>query len=273
MQVNTEEINRLVHNEISRVVLDDEHELIKTSLNVSVDDLEDFINRLKYLKDMGVNIISIVDYVLLKDKKKNNTEGFYVIDRTYGTKYEYDAEVKIGRKRNIREGLYQYLQQNKAYLKELEKRAEAPDSHYSKLVKDLIDMYLVGMKHNGVLYDEEKGFVIKDIIYPIKSNTYNSIGIEVIDAIYGMGRPMIHYNYRFIEYLPRDYAERYKNAYEKIIQKLMMALRNNEVHYDYIGKALELCSRRIEYTGEVANTRDQIINKLRYDYSDRIKIR
>ena len=273
MENRTETINKLINNEIDTVILDDEHELVKTSLAVNKDELEGYIKRLRYLKDMGVNIVSVVDYILINNNKKNNTEGFYVIDRTYGTKYDYDTEVKISRKSNIREGLYEYLQQNKAYLNELEKRANAPIDHYSKLVKDLINMYLVGMKHNGVLYDEEKGFIIKDIVYPIEANSYNSIGIEVIDAIYGMGRPIMHYNYRFIEYLPKEYVDRYNEVYEKIIQKLMMALRSNEVHYDYIGKALDLCSKRIEYTGDIAKSRDQIINKLKYDYSNRIKFR
>ena len=267
--VNIEELRMLLDNNIgTKIVLDDEHCIVKKTMNVDDEELDHYVKNLSLAKEKGVNVVRIAGYSVI-DKKKSM--GYYVLDRCIGTTYNNESIIKINRFDDLADKIAEYFRYNKMYLKELEKRSNASQEQFTKLVSDLIQLHLLGINADTTVYNKENGFTIRDTIYPIKSNTYHTIVMQVLDAIFGKGRPMFYMRDTYFECLTKVYVDEYVSLYEKIIPKIMIALHKNGVHTDYINKAIVKYNRLINYNGYIALTRDDIYKLLNNNLKVRTK--
>ena len=256
------------------VILDDEHMIVKRILDIDEEQLIDYIERLNRAKEQGVNIINVVDFQILRIKKRgksNLVDGLYVLNRSKGTTYPDNRRIKINVFDNVIRKCNEYFKQNRLYLDELENRSNAPQEHYDKLVSDIIKLHLLGIKQSNTLYNKLEGFTISDGIYPIEDNTYHNITSEVIDAVMGKGRPYIYVTDSYIECLPESYVFRYNILYETIIPKLIKAYIKNGIHPDYITKVITDNNGLINYNGYIAQNKEDIYRLI--IKNDKIRIR
>ena len=108
--------NYLNTHEGQPVILDDEHMIVKRILDIDEEQLIDYIERLNKAKEQGVNIINVVDFQILRIKKRgksNLVDGLYVLNRSKGTTYPDSRRIKVNIFDNVIRKCNEYFKQNR----------------------------------------------------------------------------------------------------------------------------------------------------------------
>ena len=214
------------------------------SMPVEDQRLDWFIEAINKAKEEGIKVTGIYDYRLITsaiDSYSNGgitySKGLFIEDKAKGTSITY----KIF---SPKEGFTteEFLNLEEEYVSELERRAKADDSIFDKLVSDYKMLGTYGLtpdsKPTNFFFSEE-GFTIVDVITKSKANEEPYLPNYIFGAVFGYGLPFINDpSKKKNDILTEELKERYENVYVMLTEKVVKALKKNEVKEEYIDKEL-----------------------------------
>lgn len=241
--------------------------LVTKAMPVTDSEIDGYIANIRDAHSAGVNIARILDYRLIPgttrtfyDGEYQFTRGVYLEDRAPGNSIEYEAmTLSLAKEHDFKQISETYLNKNLWYIEELEKRAEAPQAFYDKLVGDCLNLNTFGLAVDprplNFFFDPSVGFTIIDVL---KDNKIaNKMADKMIDSllgiVYGYGSYDIMIDGNMFGYLPMSYIQRLVNAYRRIDRKIISSLRKYKFSDDDISAALLDSTYKYENKNACAN--------------------
>ena len=219
----------------------DELYVLSIKRMVASDDyLNVFFENIKKAKITGINIASIIDYRLIpnssyrdENSKKKYSAVMLLMDRVKGNKFELDClDFDYVLSSNLSYEIDKYLKLINEYIQELEKRANANQDVYDKLVRDCLELTNFELEidptPSNYYFDENVGFTITNVVPKMNNidlKTSKSFVNYIYFIVYGYGAPVIYIDKIFYKKIPQDYLYRLLKCYEEIDEKLTKALK------------------------------------------------
>ena len=232
MQLNDELFEFGKNNEGICKVIDSDYVLITKKMPIQDKELKSYINSISQAKKEGISISSITDYKLIDGSASsfNNgvsfSKGVFIEDRAKGNSF-YFKQFYLN-KDNIKETINEYTNSVNFYIDELERRSEADESVYEKLVSDITSLpkynLEVDPKPLNFFFDETKGYTIIDPI-PYTGLTKKEYYPQFMKAIvFGYGVSHLYLDNTDISMMSKEQFDRYKNAKKVLLAKVEIAL-------------------------------------------------
>lgn len=258
--------------------------LVTKALPVVDTEIDGYISDISDAYEAGVNIARILDYRLIPGTTRSFydgdfqfTKGVYLEDRAPGNTIEYQAlTLSLGKTHDFKSLSKTYLDKNLWYIEELERRAEAPQVFYNKLVGDCLNLNTFGLAVDprplNFFFDSSVGFTIIDVLKEsrISRNMADQMIDSLLGIVYGYGSYDILIDNVAFSYLPMDYITRLMEAYKRIDRKLIMALRKFKFSDDDISAALLDSTYKYEIKHECASE-DEIEVLLEKQFNECVK--
>ncbi len=255
--------------------------LVTKAMPVNDNEIDDYIANIRDAHSAGVNIARILDYRLIPGTTKTFyggdyqfTKGVYLEERAPGNSIEYEAlTLSLAKEHDFKKLSETYLNKNLWYIEELERRAEAPQGFYDKLVGDCLNLNTFGLAVDprplNFFFDPDVGFTIIDVLKD--SRISKSMADRMIDSllgiVYGYGSYDIVIDGNMFSYLPMEFIQRLINAYRKIDRKLISSLRKFKFSDDDISAALLDSTYKYENKNACASL-DEVEGLLRQEFEN-----
>ena len=264
--------------------VNDDYCLVSKSMPVTDQELDKYINAITRAKVSGINIASIVDYRFIPDSTNTYTTNHGVITYTRGVFLEDKAKGKSlgiknmmicpGNQYDYDKLTLDYLKLVLEYIEELERRLEAPQEIFDKLVSDCLDLEDFGLtidpKPLNFFYHPEHGFTIIDVIglkdneKRLSENDY--FPTYIYGIVLGYGPSTLSIGNEKYSGLPKEYQTRMFNALNGLEIKIKTALFNNGIKMDVIKANADRNGYRFvnSYTDvEFEDMETEIVDKVR----------
>lgn len=232
--------------------IDEDYGLVCKSMPVTDEELEQYIYAITRAKADGINIAGIVDYRFIPGSTSTFKTNHGVISYTKGVFLEDRAKGKCLEAKNFyvssrssydyNKLILDYLKAHLSYIEELERRAEASQEVFDKLVRDCLALtdydLMIDPKPLNFFFHPEHGFTIIDVIK--KPEAQNKVideymGSYMYSIVMGYGQPNMYVDNVKFNGLPKEYQDRLYAAYRVLNNKIITALRNNGFSDDLIG--------------------------------------
>lgn len=262
MKLTDELFEKGKHQDCICTIIDDDYVLLKKTMPCTDDYLNTYISNINKAKESGINIAGIVDYKFIdgttetygeSGNTRSYTTGVFIEDRAKGSLCpEFKKEIQSS------DDLKEYINTCNQYLIELEKRANADQKIFDKLVLDYYNIYkfdlCVDPKPLNFYFDEKKGFTIIDVIdVPFRTNEF--FASHICGAVFGYGVPHSYQLGEYTSVLSQSQFNKYNELYEVIISKIEQAILNLNLVDEYTYKDLEqskqLFSIKNKYTNVI----------------------
>lgn len=212
-----------------------EYVLLNKFMPVTDDKLEDYLKKIYNLKQKGVNTCQILDYKLNDNCKYNYfdgnikySKGIFLEERAPGNSFDSVSDFEIINDKLINKAVTKYIQELDRYISELERRANADQIIYDKLVNDFIEIFKCNLsvdpRPNNFFFDKEIGYTIINLIPIDNKETPEDLPQYLIHAIFGYGRPKLFKDQKLLNYMCREYHDKLFKFTNKIIRKYKCAL-------------------------------------------------
>ncbi len=156
-------------------IVNDDYVLVSKTMPVTDDKLDWYIETLKQCKQDGINIATVVDYRMIPEnchKFKDGvsyTKGVFLEERAKGVSLDSNSLYLDSKKNyNFSDVVVDYLRRIDYYISELERRSQASQEVYDKLVSDILGLLdhglMIDPKPLNFFYREDAGFNIIDVI-------------------------------------------------------------------------------------------------------------
>lgn len=255
----------------SCVFIDDSHVLLTERLTVSDDKISTYVENLRKAREAGINVSSIIDYKMIPNSayvddrtKCNYSVGVFLMDMAKGNTLDLKClDLDYVSTDFIPNEINKYLRLSNEYIEEMEKRANAAQSFYDKLVSDCLDLNKFGLeidpKPSNYFFDMERGFSItsvRNISGNVDFRFSKSFITYIHYIVYGYGRPVISINKEFYTKLPEEYVKRLLSIYKCIDEKIKNALITNGVDNSIIENVFISLNKKYQVAFEVASGAD-----------------
>lgn len=255
-------------------IIDDNYVLLSKTMPCTDADLGDYITTLRKLKADGVNIATVVDFKLIDNTRvefRNGeisyTKGVFIEERAKGTNFDIDTFTI-----HTKDDMLAYLEATENYLEEIEKRADASQATYDKLLDDYLKINASGMtadpKPLNFFFDEKEGYTFIDLINT-EMNTNQFLVRYLSNACLGFGLPIIYNlnvdnNYRL---LSESMYNRYNEALGKIFRMILTSVKKYDIEREYVEPDLEFSEKNLDAKAIIVKDKelDEIINNFNYD--------
>ena len=235
MNLNEELFEFGKNNEGICKIIDSDYVLITKKMPIQDSKLKGYIESISKAKKDGIKISEIVDYKLIDGSASsfNNgvsfSSGVFIEDRAKGNSF-YFKQFYVNED-NIKDTVNEYMNTINFYIDELERRSEADESVYEKLVSDIITLpkynIEVDPKPLNFFFDEEEGYTIIDPI-PYSGLTKKEYYPNFIKSIvFGYGISHLYLDNTDISMMSNKQFDRYKNAKKVLLAKVEIALLKN----------------------------------------------
>lgn len=234
--------------------VNDDYCLVSKSMPVNDQELEKYISAITKAKSDGINIASIVDYRMIPGTTATYNTNHGVITYTRGVFLEDKAKGKSLGIKNLMVSpnnqydfdklTLDYLRLILDYIEELERRLEAPQETFDKLVSDCLDLEDYGLtidpKPLNFFYHPKHGFTIIDVIgltdkdKRLSENDY--FPTYIYGIVLGYGPSTLSIGNDKYTGLPIEYQTRMFNALNGLEIKIKTALFNNGIKMDTINE-------------------------------------
>ena len=276
MILNDEIYNSVISNNKKFTELDDNYCLLYKTMPCTDDELELYIDSINKAKANGINVTRILEYKL----NNNITHTFKIGSYTKGVFLEEKAKGKcIAENRNLHLNIddeyeidlvaNQYKAKIEKYLDELEKRANANQEIYDKLVNDYMELNKYNLtpdpKPLNFFFDENTGFTIIDLL-PTKELevSKNMLPMYMYLILFGYGLPKISICDTTEKNIPVYYKNRLDKCILQINKKIFCTLNKVGVNKDIIQETMTSFTSRFNFIG-VEKDFIQILNERYYN--------
>lgn len=280
MKLLTEELFELGKNSNEIFTpLNEQYCLVTKTLPVVDSEIDSYIADINDAHATGINIARILDYRLIPgttrsfyDGEYQFTKGVFLEERAPGNTLEYESiNLSFAKEYDFKKLSETYLNKNLCYIEELEKRAEAPQEMYNKLVGDCMSLDTFGLAVDprplNFFFDSKVGFTIIDVLKDnrIARNMADKMIDSMLGIVYGYGCYDIVIDGNSFSYLPTDYIKRLVEAYRRIDIKIIAALRRFGFEDEDISAALLDCTYKYGNKSE-CNSEVEIESLLRDEF-------
>lgn len=247
-------------------IYDDKYVLLKKQMPVDDKHLDSYIRLMSEAKKRGINLATIVDYTLLENTNthsgKKYTLGVYLEERATGVCISDESIwIRINQDYDYEAVANKYLHNALNYVEELEKRANASDAVYDKLVSDYLALENVGLEADpkplNFFFDEKVGFTIIDPI-PLarKGKLKDALVMEIWLVVFGYGLRPLMISFEDFHFLPEDLNTRLINCGNIICEKIKRALMKLGIDEEIIDKEREKNEHRYKVKNEPTEVED-----------------
>ena len=261
-------------------IIDEDYVLLSKTMPCTDQELGDYITTLRKLKNDGVNISTVVDFkfidnttVIFKNGEISYTKGVFIEERAKGNNIDIDSFTI-----HSKEDMLSYLDATKRYIEEIEKRANANQTVYDKLLNDYLKINASGMtadpKPLNFFYDENKGYTFIDLINS-EMNTNQYLVRYLSNAAIGFGLPII-YNLDIennLRLLPESMYDRYNKAISKIFTMILTSVRKFQIENEYVIPDLDFEKERLDAKAVIVKDKEleEIINNYNYQKNESVR--
>ena len=217
-------------------IIDNDYVLVTKKMPVSDELLEDYVNSIREAKEDGINICKIEDYKLLPETTShfNNgtsfSKGVFIEERAKGNSLNFEP-FYISEEDKI-EIVKNYMNSIDFYISEIEKRSEASEYVYDKLVSDVLSLSKYGLeidpKPLNFFFNEKTGYTIIDVIPITKLGKNEFIPQYIKSIVFGYGIPHLYLENNDISMMPKPLYDRYNNAKKILCAKIEMAMLKHD---------------------------------------------
>lgn len=249
----------------SCIFLDDSHTMLVERAIVSDDKISDYVRRINEAKKYGINISTIIDYRLIPNSSymdesgnRNHSVGVFLVDRAQGSNMELKYfDLDYISFEDISNEVRKYINCSVAYIEELERRANASQSIFDKLVFDCLELNRFGLeidpKPSNYYFDDSNGFTITNIRNKSEDRHLRfckSFVAYIHYIIYGYAKPFINVGSEIYHKLPKEFVDRLVTVYNILDEKIKIALSNNGVDKSIIEVVFRECDKKYCYVDE-----------------------
>lgn len=252
-------------------IYNDDYVLLYKSMPVTDDKLDVYINKLNELYNNGINISNILDYKLVGPSSKFNigeyTKGVFLERRAKGSCIGDIKNINFNNIENIEESINSYLNNINKYLDELEKRSNAHNFVFDKLIDDYLKICKIGLspdpKPLNFFYDENEGYTIIDVIYTEQDyNILKDLSRIMYIIIFGYNFPRLSYRYNNLNIIPIECLDRFNNIVNRLDDKMINSLLNIGISKNNIMEAI--ISNREKYSNLIGvdNYKEMMVKEI-----------
>ena len=255
MKLTEEMYNRVKDNKRTCTIYNDQYVLLTKTMPAEDEFLEEYLNNMKKLQDMGVNISTVVDYRLIpgttstyQNGKVSYTKGVFLEEKAPGQNCGEHSSFSVNNLSNEESlsEIKKYINANEEYVSFLEAKNKAPQEVYDKLVSDYLSFQKCGLtpdpKASNFFFDSKKGYTFIDPI-PLPSKSKESkefLPQYIYNAVFGYGKPILYLPGIFgREFMSSALSARYQAVFMLLQAKIIKALRNAKIDEEYIKAAME----------------------------------
>lgn len=239
--------------------IDENYVLLKKSMPCTDAELDKYIENIRKAHDSGINTPRILDYRFIEGTTSTYNKDDGTISYTVGVFLEERAKgvciSSTSHSLKSNEDYFSFLDSVQNYIDELEKRANASQDMYDKLVSDYIGLSNYNIcpdpKPTNFFFDPKQGYSIIDVIDQ-KQIGFKYIPQYILIVILGYGLPHIFdSSYNDMSFLTQSLFDRYNAAKELVLEKAMIALKKMQIPEEQINEEFNERKRNYEFYGNV----------------------
>lgn len=239
--------------------IDENYVLLKKSMPCTDAELNEYIGNIRKAHDSGINTPRILDYRFIEGATSTYNKDDGTISYTVGVFLEERAKgvciSSTSHSLNSNEDYFSFLDSVHNYIDELEKRTNASQDIYDKLVSDYIGLSNFNLcpdpKPTNFFFDPKQGYSIIDVIDQ-KQIGFKYIPQYILTVILGYGLPHIFDgSYTDMSFLTQSLLDRYNAAKELVLEKAMIALKKMQISDEQINEEFNERKRNYEFYGDV----------------------
>lgn len=260
MKLTDELFARGVNQEDIFSVIDDDYVLLKKSMPCKDHELAEYISSIERAHNDGINTPRITDYRFIEGKtstfgpendRYSYTTGVFIEERAKGKCIGSKGYVNYRNK----DDYYFYLNEIKEYIEELTNRACAPQEVYDKFVDDYIKLSEYGLnpdpKPLNFFFSKDTGFTIIDVI-DVRDESLVYVPRYIFMGVVGYGIPrLLDADWQNISFIPQSLYDIYVDAQNKVVDKVLRALKSKNIDEEYIKNGLYSTKVNSDFKGEV----------------------
>ncbi len=213
-------------------VIDNDYVLITKKMPVPDKMLDSYILAINNARDAGINVCEISDYKLIEensyafDNERVYSNGVFIERRAKGNSFNFTHfELNNAEEKEVIKG---YINSLEYYIDEIEKRSEASEKVYDKLIEDVFKLQDFGLeidpKPLNFFYSKEEGYSIIDVIPVTKVSKREFFPQNIKSIVFGYEVPRLYLDYNDISMMPLPLYDRYEKAKNILLAKIETSL-------------------------------------------------